>query len=133
MADEVLTLRLNDNLQRQVQEDLLKATRDTFMLDIKPKAMELSPVTAEGLKYNEAKHPKWSLSKVGGTGTNRRSIDVTVELRDGKIKAELFTQSGYGGYLESGTSKMRAQPYLWPAFRMYVDKIKERWKELIHG
>jgi hypothetical protein len=34
----------------------------------------------------------------------------------GVVEATLFTQSGYGGYLEIGTSKMKAVPYLQPAF-----------------
>ena len=50
----------------------------------------------------------------GGTGTNRRSIDSAVTETENGPQAELFTQSGYGGYPEVGTSKMRAQPYLWP-------------------
>ena len=45
-------------------------------------------------------------------GTNKRSITV------GKYEGAdaVFTTSGYGGYLETGTTRMPARPYLYPAF-----------------
>lgn len=46
-------------------------------------------------------------------GTNRRSIDFDVDRA--KLVGRLFTQSGYGGYLEVGTVKMPARPYMVPA------------------
>jgi len=67
-----------------------------FDEEIVPTAKELSPVTAEGYQRNVAekkKHPS-------GTGTNRRSIDSTVTETAEGVQAQLFTQSGYGGYLE---------------------------------
>jgi HK97 gp10 family phage protein len=111
----------------QAKAAITEATQETFELDIKPDAVERSPVTAEGFEHNVELGRK----RPGGTGTNRRSIDTeTVETEQGP-KATLFTQSGYGGYLEVGTSKMRAQPYLYPAFIENVDKIPERVKEKI--
>ena len=46
------------------------------------------------------------------TGNNRRSITV------GKYEGAdaVFTTSGYGGHLETGTTRMPARPYLFPAF-----------------
>ena len=46
-------------------------------------------------------------------GTNKRSIDFDVDRS--KLTGRLFTQSGYGGYLEVGTSKMAPRPYMVPA------------------
>lgn len=46
------------------------------------------------------------------TGHNRDSIDHTAN----GLNGEIFTESGYGGWLEVGTSKMAAQPYFRPAF-----------------
>lgn len=51
------------------------------------------------------------VAKVGG-GNNRDSIDYTAN----GLNGEIFTQSGYGGWLEVGTSKMAARPYFRPAF-----------------
>ena len=46
------------------------------------------------------------------TGHNRDSIDFTAK----GLHAEVFTESGYGGFLEVGTSRMAARPYFRPAF-----------------
>jgi len=115
----------------QFKEIALSTVQEVFELDIKPAAVEGSPVTEEGALINEAmgKKPPHIL----GTGFNRRSIDVSVTQTDKGPQAQLFTQSGYGGYLETGTSKMRAQPYLYPAFIDNVDKIPSGIKVKIEG
>lgn len=43
------------------------------------------------------------------TGNNRDSIKFKAEKKDEYI---VFTESGYGGWLEIGTSKMPARPYI---------------------
>jgi HK97 gp10 family phage protein len=47
------------------------------------------------------------------TGHNRDSINFEMT---GETKARVFTESGYGGWLEIGTTKMAARPYFRPAF-----------------
>lgn len=86
----------------QVHQIALQATQECFELDIKPAAVEGSPVR---------------------TGHNRRSIDTTVEETPRGPSARLFTQSGYGGYLEVGTRFMAAEPYLWPAFQENIQNL----------
>ena len=53
------------------------------------------------------------------TGHNRRSIDYDVQ----KLVAIIYSASGYGGYLETGTSRMPARPYFKPAYDMNIDKL----------
>jgi hypothetical protein len=115
----------------QAKAAIFEATKQVFELDIKPAAVEASPVTPEGAVINEAmgKKPPYIL----GTGHNRRSIDIMVVDSSEGPRAELFTQSGYGGYLETGTSRMRAQPYLFPSFIAHVDKIPMQAKVIIQG
>lgn len=36
----------------------------------------------------------------------------------------VYTQSGYGGWLELGTSRMQAQPYIFPAWQSTYAKMK---------
>ena len=55
------------------------------------------------------------------TGTNRRSIRWE---RLGALKFRVFTESGYGAYLELGTWKMAARPYFATAFRQAVAEFK---------
>lgn len=79
------------------------------------------------------------------TGTNRRSI--TADYSDGNgvntvgetvsassnegmptggdIGFRVYTQSGYGGWLEIGTKRMPARPYIGPAFTTSVNGLVE--------
>lgn len=56
------------------------------------------------------------------TGNNRDSINFTV---DG-LKGQVFTESGYGGWLEVGTYKMHPRPYFQPAFSEARSVLDER-------
>jgi HK97 gp10 family phage protein len=57
------------------------------------------------------------------TGNNRDSITVGSEKNNKKeINTDIHTESGYGGYLELGTSKMPARPYMQPAV---IQALKE--------
>lgn len=60
------------------------------------------------------------------TGKNRRSIGHTVRLRNDVPVATVFTSSGYGGWLEIGTSKMEARPYMAPAFDTAREVMRQK-------
>lgn len=124
-----MDVKFNAGALPAIKLAIFNEVSDTFELDIKPEAAANSPVTAEGLAINIGEKKK----RPGGTGTNRRSIDVTVEDGPDGPHAELFTASGYGGYLEIGTSKMRAQPYLYPAFVLKMQGIQDRIKARIEA
>ena len=53
-------------------------------------------------------------------GENRDSIQSRIRKIKAGVKATVFTTSGYGGYLENGTVKTAAQPYIWPAFEAHI-------------
>ncbi len=106
-----LTLR-TDELQEQVTDAIFQATQEVFELDIKARAKDDSPKK---------------------TGTNARSIETDVTQEDDGVHAQLYTQSGYGGYLELGTRKMAAQPYLQPAFEEGIATISDRVTEKLNG
>ena len=55
------------------------------------------------------------------TGNNRRSIDFTIS----KYGSKIFSTSGYGGYLETGTVRRAATPYFRPAFDLHIDELPE--------
>ena len=61
----------------------------------------------------------------GGLGQIERIVD------DAKIEGAVYSSSGYGGYLETGTSKMPARPYIRPAMERnftlekFVRMVKE--------
>lgn len=98
-------LHLNtEAVKEQVHAAILSGVTEVFELDIKPAAVDLSPYL---------------------TGNNRRLIDEDVIEVPSGVQATLYSQSGYGGYLELGTSKMKAQPFLFPAFNKFVNRISE--------
>lgn len=55
------------------------------------------------------------------TGNNRRSMRYDAKGLEGSV----YSTSGYGGYLETGTSKMAARPYMKPALDRHIGKLGE--------
>ena len=55
------------------------------------------------------------------TGNNRRSIDYTLS----KYGSSIFSTSGYGGYLETGTVRRGPTPYFRPALDLHIHKLPE--------
>lgn len=117
------------NYQRAVlvgiNDAIALSVAQVFEADIKPMAQELTPVDL---------------------GTNRRSITTeTQRTPDGSVMAEIFTQSGYGGYLELGhrvhigpkgsaqgeadpADFVQGRPYIYPAFMANQAKLLEACK-----
>ena len=117
-----------------IKDTVAVSVAQTFEADIKPMAQELSPVDR---------------------GTNRRSITTeTQRTPDGSVMAEIFTQSGYGGYLELGhrvtigprgggfievdaetgeDRVVQGRPYIYPAFIANQDKLIETVKDGLNG
>ncbi len=59
------------------------------------------------------------------TGNNSRSIRYIIK----KLMSEIFSTSGYGGYLETGTRYMAAYPYFKPALDKNMPKFAKIMKE----
>lgn len=61
------------------------------------------------------------------TGNNRRSIKFETGPRGEVAKKELegavYSTSGYGGYLETGTVRMAARPYMKPALDRNIKNL----------
>ena len=63
------------------------------------------------------------------TGNNRRSIKF--EVGPGKpvamreLEGAIYSTSGYGGYLETGTVNMAARPYFKPALDRHIKELPE--------
>lgn len=54
------------------------------------------------------------------TGHNRDSLAYKMDGMNG----EVYTESGYGGWLEIGTTKMPARPYFQPAFEQTREDMR---------
>lgn len=105
-----VTTSYNRAVLLDINDTVAVAVAQVFEADIKGMAQELSPVDR---------------------GTNRRSITTeTQRTENGSVQAEIFTQSGYGGYLELGhrvhigpkdsgefsDEVVEGRPYIYPAF-----------------
>ena len=99
-------------------------SRVIINLDFPGVKREIESATGKGLKAvivlitRDAK----SRPPVGGpyvTGYNSRSIDFKHKGLTGSV----FSTSGYGGFLETGTVKMAARPYMKPALDRHIGKL----------
>jgi HK97 gp10 family phage protein len=108
-----LNLRTKESLA-QVKQAIFDGTQETF---------ELIKEAAKG----DAHFGKYA------TGRTEQSIDILVhQVRKG-VRAKLFTQSGHGGYVELGTRKMKAEPFLGPAFDDNIGKLPVAIREKLIG
>jgi len=62
------------------------------------------------------------------TGRLRSSITSKVEQAEGDITGVVGTNVEYASFIEQGTSKMAAQPFLYPALESQKDRIKDALK-----
>ncbi len=74
------------------------------------------------------------------TGTNTRSITAEASgfgggqvVDQAKIEGAIFSTSGYGGFLETGTVKMAARPYIKPAADKHIPDFPKKLKEHLGG
>lgn len=65
-------------------------------------------------------------------GHNRRSIKFEVgpggEVAKRELEGAIYSTSGYGGYLETGTVKMPARPYFKPALDRHIKNLPKEIK-----
>lgn len=90
---------------KKVEKAARLGMRDT-VVDIAGDAIKMSPVL---------------------TGNNRRSIQYEVgpggEVAKREGEGAIYSTSGYGGYIETGTVNMPARPYFKPALDRNIKKL----------
>ncbi len=69
-------------------------------------------------------------SEVSGMGVVQRGEDAEPEkvVNDSKLEGAVFSTSGYGGFIETGTVKMPARPYFKPALDKNVKNLPNNIK-----
>ena len=122
-----LNLRTNE-ADKKVTEANKKAMRDT-VVEVTGDAVRFSPwLTGNNRRSIVGEASGRGMVASGGEGRAERLVD------DSQIEGGVYSSSGYGGFLETGTSKMPAQPYIKPALdknftvQKYAGKVKEHLK-----
>lgn len=104
----------------KVNDALFAATQDVFA-EINFTAAERAPVLPKATSEREP-------------GELRDSIRNHVTQVKKGVKGTLTTHCGYGAWVELGTAKAPAEPYLWPSFEEHIGKLpaatKQRLEEI---
>jgi hypothetical protein len=109
---------VNLNLHTEEANDFIlqavfEAIQEVVGFDVVEEARGMCPVLPKATKHREP-------------GVLRDSIQSTVRQTAKGVRARIFTTAGYGGWVELGTAKMSAEPYLWPAFEVHAQRIPEQ-------
>ncbi len=119
-TDFIVNLKSKE-VQAKVKKATEKALKDV-VTDIAQDAIEHAPPPPKiGTRYIS-------------TGHNRRSIRFEIgpgkPIAQKELEGAVYSTSGYGGYLETGTVKMPARPYFKPALdrhsRYLANRIKSK-------
>lgn len=111
-----------EEVNKEVTEASRNAMRDT-VVDVTRDAVKGSPWLT-GNNRRSLVGEASTMGVVSGQGSPTRQVD------DSKIEGAVYSSSGYGGYLEVGTSRMPARPYIKPATEQHftADKFARRLK-----
>ena len=96
---------LDNAIKQEVEKEMNKA-----LLPVKVEAISIAPFD---------------------TGALSRSITIRTEITDTSIIGKVGAYIHYAKYLEFGTSKMEAQPFLKPAFDTHKMEVAEDIKRRI--
>ena len=121
-----ITLNLRtEEADKKVTEANKSAMRDTVVL-VTGDAVRFSPwLTGNNRRSIVGEVSGMGGVASGGVGQAERLVD------ESKIEGAVYSTSGYGGFLETGTSRMPAQPYIKPAADRHftADKFGRKVKE----
>jgi len=112
----IIELKLNlktDQVSKAVKNAAKAALKD-IVIDCTQDAKEMSPK----LTGNNMRSINWELGPGGDTNLE-------------ELQAAIFSSSGYGGFLETGTKRMSARPYIYPAVQKNFTESK--FGELMKG
>ncbi|KKN60066.1 hypothetical protein LCGC14_0535350 [marine sediment metagenome] len=110
-----ITAKWATNLKTKEATNEVKAATRAGLRDV------VTVIAGEAIKGS----PVW-------TGNNRRSIKFEVgpggEVARKELEGAIYSTSGYGGILETGSVKMAARPYFKPALDRHVKDLPKQIK-----
>lgn len=112
----------------KASKDVLRRMKAATMIVYKTASARRPLITKaqmrkEGRRY-QVSDPDATLGVPVRTGALQISIKQSVEQKGDKTTGTVYTKSPYAGFLEFGTSKMAARPFMRPALSLQIDAIK---------
>jgi hypothetical protein len=116
------TVRINHSGREQMHQAIAAGVTEVFGQDIWPEAVKGSRVkTGHNRRTIAVEVTAFGAPTLQTSGSGEIS-GVAKAAPDG-VSAALYTQSGYGGWLETGTRHMQGIPYIYPAVMKYMSTI----------
>ena len=119
-TDVILNLKTKE-VQKKVNRATQLAIRDTVVA-IHGDAIKNAKAVGAWLTGHNARS---IVSEVSGMGIVHQGEDAEPQrvVDDSKMEGAVYSTSGYGGYIETGTVKMAARPYFKPALDKNAHKL----------
>jgi len=127
---QVISRMRTEEFQRAMDRAVKQALKDV-VIDIANESIKKSPYDtgnnrrsisfntgSQAAKTAESKGTSWDFKRRIGTSKSFRTVKtVSVGRFEGltSLQGAVFSTSGYGGFLETGTRRMKARPYMNPA------------------
>lgn len=98
-------------------DEVIKAAGEAARLAMRDTVVEIYNESIHGSPARTGHNRRSLASEVSGMGTVAEGVDAETErvVDDSRVEGAVYSTSGYGGYLETGTVKMAARPYMKPA------------------
>jgi len=118
-----LSMSVTSNLKTKEAKDILgKATR----LAMRDTVVEIANDSMRNTPKLTGHNMRSIAGEVSGMGTVQQGADAEPGkiVDDSKMEGAVYSTSGYGGYLETGTARMDARPYMNPAKEKHFTPAK---------
>lgn len=113
--------------QAQVKKAAQLGMRDT-VVEIHGDAIKNAKAVGAWLTGHNARSIASEVSGMGGTTSKGEDAEPERVVDDSKLEGAVYSTSGYGGYLETGTVKMQARPYFKPALDKHMKNLPKNIK-----
>lgn len=105
-------------------DELQKALKDRATLEQVKKTIYVN-----GRELKEKMSENADFTRGYATGTTKKSIGI--EIKNGGFTAEVGPETAYSPYVELGTRRMEAQPFIRPAYYEQKEKFIRDMKKLV--
>jgi hypothetical protein len=117
------TVRINHAGRAEMHAAIAAAVTEVAAQDIWPEAVRASRVkTGHNRRSIGVEVKAFGETTFEGSGNGELTAGVAQTAPDG-VSFAIYTQSGYGGWLETGTRYMTGIPYIYPAVQKYLGGI----------